>query len=189
MLTLGDNQYEQGELPELPDLLRPDWGRLKGITMPSPGNHDSPSSGYTPYFGAPANYSFDLGAWHLISLDSTAGGVTAATAFLESDLAQHTNRCVLAYWHHPRFSSDSIHNDNTGMSGFWNRLYGARADVVLSGHAHTYERFAPQTPAAVATPTGSASSSWGPGARTLTPSRPPGPTVRYGSRASSACCA
>jgi hypothetical protein len=152
VLTLGDNQYEHGELQNFQTYYEPDWGRVKDITMPSPGNHDPPSSGYGSYFGAPPNYSFGLGAWHLISLDST--GIPAATAFLESDLAQHSNQCVLAYWHHPRFSSDASHGNNTAISGFWTRLYGARADVVLVGHAHTYERFAPQTPAAELDPTG-----------------------------------
>ena len=152
VLTLGDNQYEHGELQNFQTYYEPDWGRVKSITMPSPGNHDPPSSGYGTYFGVPANYSFDLGAWHLISLDST--GLTAAAAFLESDLAQHSNLCVLAYWHHPRFSSDATHGDNTSIGGLWNRLFGARADVILNGHAHTYERFAPQTPLGEASPTG-----------------------------------
>jgi hypothetical protein len=152
VLTLGDNQYEHGELENFQTYYEPDWGRLKAITMPSPGNHDPPSSGYGTYFGKPANYSFELGAWHLIALDST--GVSAATAFLEADLAQHFNRCILAYWHHPRFSSGSTHGNNAGMAPLWDRLYAAGADVVLGGHDHTYERFGPQTPAAQASSTG-----------------------------------
>jgi hypothetical protein len=152
VLTLGDNQYEHGELANFQKYYEPDWGRLKSITMPTPGNHDPPSSGYGPYFGKAANYSFDLGKWHLIALDST--GVPAATAFLESDLAGRTNRCVLAYWHHARFSSDASHGNNTVSAPLWDRLYAAGVDVVLVGHAHTYERFAPQTPAAQASATG-----------------------------------
>jgi hypothetical protein len=146
ILTLGDNQYEAGALANFQTYFDPDWGRLKAVTMPSPGNHDPPSSGYTAYFGVPANYSFDLGEWHLVSLDST--GISAATAFLESDLAGRTNRCVLAYWHHPRFSSGSSHGNNSALAPLWDRLYAAGADVVLNGHEHIYERFAPQTPAA-----------------------------------------
>jgi hypothetical protein len=152
VLTLGDNQYESGELENFYAYYEPDWGRLKSITMPSPGNHDPPSSGYGTYFGMPVNYSFDLGAWHLISLDST--GVTAAATFLESDLAKRTNRCILAYWHHARFSSGATHGNNSAMAPLWDRLYAAGADVILNGHDHIYERFAPQTPAAVASPTG-----------------------------------
>ena len=101
----------------------------------------------------PANYSFDLGAWHLISLDSTgvAGGDRRSST---SDLAGRTNRCILAYWHHPRFSSGATHGNNAATAPLWDRLYAAGADVVLNGHDHIYERFAPQTPAAVASPTG-----------------------------------
>ena len=120
--------------------------------MPSPGNHDPPSSGYTPYFGMPPNYSFDLGAWHLISLDST--NVSGATSFLTGDLANRTNRCILAYWHHAPFSSGGTHGNNGALAPLWDRLYAAGADVILNGHEHMYERFAPQTPAAVASPTG-----------------------------------
>jgi hypothetical protein len=153
VLTLGDNQYEHGELLNFEKFYVSDWGRVRSITMPTPGNHDPPSSGYTAYFGKPPNYSFDLGEWHLIALDST--NVSGATAFLESDLAEHAGRrCILAYWHHPRFSSDVTHGNNAAMGPLWTRLYAAGADVVLVGHAHTYERFAPQTPTAVADPAG-----------------------------------
>lgn len=152
VLTLGDNQYEHGELQNFQTYYEPHWGRVKALTMPTPGNHDPPSSGYTTYFGKPANYSFDIGSWHLIALDST--NVSAATAFLQSDLGAHSNRCTLAYWHHPRFSSDATHGNNSSMGPLWDSLYAARADVVLNGHAHTYERFGPQTPTGVASSTG-----------------------------------
>jgi hypothetical protein len=165
VLTLGDNQYDGGALADYQAYYEPDWGRLKSITMPTPGNHDPPSSGYSTYFGVPANYSYDLGQWHLISLNSTS--IAAATAFLDSDLAQHTNRCILAYWHHPRFSSGSVHGDNTALAPLWDRLYAAGADVVLNGHDHEYERFAPQDPAAVADPAGIREFVVGTGGRTL----------------------
>jgi hypothetical protein len=153
VLTLGDNQYEHGELVNFEKYYVSDWGRVRSITMPTPGNHDPPSSGYTAYFGKPPNYSFDLGTWHLIALDST--DIAAATAFLESDLAQNSGRrCLLAYWHHPRFSSDATHGNNAAIGPLWTRLNAAGADVVLVGHAHVYERFAKQTPTAVASPTG-----------------------------------
>jgi hypothetical protein len=153
VLTLGDNQYEHGELLNFEKYYVSDWGRVKAITMPSPGNHDPPSSGYGPYFGKPPNYSYDLGGWHLIALDST--DITAATTFLESDLAQNAGRrCMLGYWHHPRFSSDATHGNNSAIGPLWTRLAAAGADVILNGHAHTYERFAPQTPTAAASPTG-----------------------------------
>jgi hypothetical protein len=165
VLTLGDNQYDRGELANFQTYYEPDWGRVKSITMPTPGNHDPPSSGYGPYFGKPANYSFDLGKWHMIALDST--GVQAATAFLQTDLLGRTNRCILAYWHHPRFSSDTTHGSSTLTAPFWDRLYAAGADVVLVGHAHTYERFAPQTPAAQPSPAGIRQFVVGTGGRSL----------------------
>jgi hypothetical protein len=153
VLTLGDNQYEHGELVNFEKFYVSDWGRVLPITMPTPGNHDPPSSGYTAYYGKPPNYSFDLGEWHLIALDST--NIPNASAFLDSDLAANQGRrCLLAYWHHPRFSSDVTHGNNAAMGPLWTRLHAAGADVVLVGHAHTYERFAPQTPAGVASPTG-----------------------------------
>ena len=152
VLTLGDNQYENGELANFQTYYAPDWGRLRRITMPSPGNHDPYSSGYAEYFRKPQNYSYDLGAWHLISLDST--NVSAAAAFLDADLPGRANRCILAYWHHPRFSSGATHGNNAAMAPLFERLYAAGADVALTGHEHTYERFAKQTPAAVASPAG-----------------------------------
>ncbi len=166
VLALGDNQYEGGELANYDAFYTPDWGRVKSITMPTPGNHDPPSSGYSAYWGVPPNYSFDVGKWHLISLDSTTTGRAAATAFLEADLAEHSNLCTLAYWHHPRFSSGS-HGDNAALAPFWDRLYAAGADVVLTGHDHTYERFAPQTPAAEPSPTGIRAFVVGTGGRSL----------------------
>ena len=152
VLTLGDNQYEHGELANFDTYYTPDWGRLKSITMPSPGNHDPPSSGYGSYFGMPVNYSYDLGKWHLISLNSNA--VSEAKAFLDADLQTTNERCILAYWHHSRFSSGANHGNNTSIGPLWDSLYAAGADVVLNGHDHIYERFAPQTPAGVASETG-----------------------------------
>jgi hypothetical protein len=165
VLTLGDNQYENGELANFQTYYEPDWGRVKSITRPTPGNHDPPSSGYGPYFGMPVNYSYDLGEWHLIALDST--GMSAATTFLTNDLAKRTNRCILAYWHHARFSSGGTHGNNSAMAPLWDRLHAAGADVVLVGHEHIYERFAPQTPAAVASPTGIRQFTVGTGGRAL----------------------
>jgi calcineurin-like phosphoesterase family protein len=165
VLTLGDNQYERGELLNYQTYYEPDWGRLKSITMPAPGNHDTPSSGYTAYFGVPANYSYDLGKWHVISLDST--GIAAATTFLDADLAQHPSRCILAYWHHPRFSSGGVHGNNSALAPLWDRLYAAGADVILNGHDHDYERFAPQNPAGVADPAGIRELVVGTGGKTL----------------------
>jgi hypothetical protein len=164
-LTLGDNQYPSGTLSDFRRHYGPTWGRFKAKTRPSPGNHEyeiAGAAGYFAYFGKLAKpegrsyYSFDLGAWHLISLDSNidlqAG--SRQERWLRADLATTTKRCILAYWHHPRFTSGAHQGDNPWVGPFWNALYTARADVVLSGHEHNYERFARQNPAGRATPHG-----------------------------------
>ncbi len=164
VLTLGDNAYQSGSDLEFALWYAPSWGRFLSRTRPSPGNHDymtSNASGYFNYFGARAGtrgegwYSYDVGAWHLISLNSNCSDVGGCTAmstqgrWLAADLAATSARCVLAYWHHPRFSS-GMHGDSLGMQPFWQMLYDANADVVLVGHDHTYERFAPQNAAGAA---------------------------------------
>jgi len=161
VLALGDLQYEDGALAKFERSYDVSWGRFKAITSPAVGNHEylTPgAAGYFDYWGDAAGprgtgwYSFDLGAWHLISLDST--DIATATTFLDQDLAARDNRCILAFWHHPRFSSSSAHGNNPAIAPFWDRLYAAGADVVLNGHAHVYERFGPQTPSAQPSPTG-----------------------------------
>jgi calcineurin-like phosphoesterase family protein len=165
VLTLGDNQYEDGSLAKFRASFDPTWGRLKPLLRPTPGNHDYDFGwrGYHQYFGAAAGepgkgwYSFDLGAWHLIALNSSceaAGGCgpgSPQARWLAADLAAHPGRCILAYWHHPRFSSGR-HGGILATTVFWKDLYAAGADVVLNGHDHVYERFAPQTPGGAADP-------------------------------------
>jgi calcineurin-like phosphoesterase family protein len=153
---LGDNAYESGTEQEYRDCYHPTWGRHKARTRPSPGNHEyrTPgAAGYFAYFGAAAGnpaegwYSYDLGAWHVVSLNSelpVAAG-SAQEQWLRADLAAHPARCTLAYWHRPRFSS-ARHGNNAGMQPLWQALFDAGADVVLVGHDHVYERFAPQRP-------------------------------------------
>ena len=160
VLTVGDNQYETGTLDEFQRAYNPTWGRLIDRTYPVPGNHeyDSGAAGYYSYFGARAGdptkgyYSFDVGAWHLIALNSecsSVGGCQAGSpqeTWLRADLAAHPAACTLAYWHKPRFSSGGLHPSSAAFQPLWQALYDAQADVVLSGHAHDYERFAPQAP-------------------------------------------
>jgi acid phosphatase type 7 len=160
VLTLGDQQYERGQLPQFRNAYDRSWGRFKAITRPVPGNHEylSGGSGYFDYFGAAAGdpqkgyYSFDLGAWHLIALNAQCSWVSGGCGpgspqerWLRADLAAHRNACTLAYWHQPRFSSGQ-HGGNPRYDAFWRALYQANADVVLAAHDHDYERFAPQDP-------------------------------------------
>ncbi|SNS38061.1 Calcineurin-like phosphoesterase [Noviherbaspirillum humi] len=153
VLTLGDNTYPVGTLAEFRDCYEPTWGRFKARTYPSPGNHEyytAGAPGYYGYFGAAAGpdrrgyYSFRLGGWHVVSLNSELKGeaMQAQLAWLKEDLAQHPMHCTLAFLHHPRFSSGG-HSDNPRMEAIWRTLHAAGVDVVLAGHDHHYERFAP----------------------------------------------
>jgi Calcineurin-like phosphoesterase len=157
VLLLGDNQYPSGRLAEYRHLYAPTWGRFKARTRPVPGNHEyrTPrAAGYFTYFGKAARpkghsyYSFDLGGWHLIALNSSIdhGPGSAQERWLRADLVATAKRCILAYWHFPRFSSGAHQGSWGSLGTVWNDLYDARADVVLSGHEHSYERFARQTP-------------------------------------------
>jgi len=151
---LGDNVYPDGTAAEFTNCYEPSWGRHKNRTWPSPGNHDyhQPNAGpYYDYFGAQAGtkgvgyYSYSVGSWHIISLNSEVSmSVTSPQGvWLKADLAANPAKCTLAYWHRPRWSSGS-HGTSTTPKALWDALYTAGADVVLVGHDHHYERFAPQ---------------------------------------------
>jgi beta-glucanase (GH16 family) len=158
VLTLGDNAYPDGTASNFASYYDPTWGRHKAKTHPAPGNHDyhtSGASGYFNYFGAAAGdatkgyYSFDLGDWHFIALNTNSQCTTIVCGpgspqeqWLRQDLAAHSNRCTLGYWHHPRWSRGS-HGDFAGVQAFWQALYDYGADVVLAGHDHDYQRWAP----------------------------------------------
>ncbi len=159
VFTLGDNVYLNGTLQEFQTCYEPSWGRHKARTRPVPGNHDYATTGargYFEYFGANAGdptrgyYSYDLGAWHIIVLNSEVdtGENSAQAQWLRDDLAAHPARCVVAMWHKPLFSSGPHGRDGGGdkTRALWNVLYENNADVILNGHDHDYERFAPQDP-------------------------------------------
>jgi 3',5'-cyclic AMP phosphodiesterase CpdA len=151
VLALGDLTYPNGAMKEFTDCYAPTWGRFKDRTWPAPGNHENYTPGATPYFawwGKRAGrgyYSFDLGGWHIVSLDSNLAPPQHAAQldWLRADLAAHPARCTLAYWHHPLYSSGG-HGSIPKMRDAWQLLYAAGAELVLSGHDHDYERFAPQ---------------------------------------------
>jgi hypothetical protein len=165
--TTGDNAYEDGTASEFANCYGTSWGRYKSRTRPSVGNHEYQTpgaSGYYNYFGSSAGdpdkgyYSYDLGEWHIISLNSMCGEVGGCDAnspmvtWLKDDLASNPASCTLAYFHHPLFSSGSEHGNDPRMRPSWDALYEAGAEVVLNGHDHDYERFGPQTPAGEADP-------------------------------------
>lgn len=162
VLPLGDTQYENGTLAAYKSVYDPTWGQYRSISYPAIGNHEyltSGASGYFSYFGVPAYYSYNLGNWHMISLNSECshvGGCGAGSrqeAWLLADLAANPSQCTLAYWHEPRWSSGE-HSDATQMSTVWADLVAAKVDVVLSGHNHDYERFAPLNAAGKPDPLG-----------------------------------
>ena len=171
VMAVGDNAYEFGSLSDYLLCYHPTWGRHKARTRPAAGNHEylTPgAAGYFAYFfpdgAAPTGYySYDLGRWHVVVLNSmtqwtacpppktspddgrTCVGDVAQRLWLVTDLETHRNRCTIAYFHHPRFSS-ARHGSQYEMQQFWDILYAAGVDVVVSAHDHVYERFGPQDP-------------------------------------------
>jgi hypothetical protein len=160
VVTLGDNAYEKGTASEFSNCYKPTWGRHKSRTRPAVGNHEyltSGAAGYFDYFGAAAGdpkkgyYSYNLGAWHIVVLNSNCSKVgdcdsgSPQEQWLRQDLKAHPTKCTLAYWHHPRFSFGSYSNDSSTQD-LWQALYDNGAEIVLSGHDHNYQRWALQTP-------------------------------------------
>jgi hypothetical protein len=160
VLPLGDEQYPAGTGPAFAASYHPSWGRLNPIAHPVPGNHEYGTPGAVPYyqyFGASAGtagqgwYSYELGSWHVVALNSNCAFVTGGCGsgspqevWLRADLAAHPAACTLAYWHHPLFTSGQ-EVPAVEMSTIWADLTSAGADVVVNGHNHDYERFAPQS--------------------------------------------
>src|SRR5918992_3928460 len=163
--ALGDTVYNDGTPAEYVGCYEPAWGLVKARTRPAVGNHEyrTPgATGYYGYFGAAAGdpsqgyYSYDVGTWHVVVLNSNCTFVSCAAGsaqdeWLRAELAASEAQCTLAYWHHPRFSSGH-HGNDPSVAPFWDALYEYGADLVLNGHDHNYERFAPQRPDAVADP-------------------------------------
>ncbi|MDQ1673702.1 MAG: hypothetical protein QOC98_2264, partial [Frankiaceae bacterium] len=182
VLPLGDEQYNCGGLSAFQQVYNPTWGAQKAVTNPVPGNHEYQTSGgtncpsahnasaYFSYFGASAGdpakgyYSFNLGAWHIVALNSElcygqspynqspiggtagCGAGSAQETWLKTDLATNKTACTMAYWHEPRWYSYGGGSDDS-TDAWMKDLYAAKADVVLTGHQHFYERFAQQNPA------------------------------------------
>jgi hypothetical protein len=163
VLPLGDQQYECGEAANYAAVYANTWGTFKGVEHPVPGNHEygnsgectpSDASGYFSYFGGAAGvagqgyYSYDIGTWHLIALNSNCnfvpGGCDVGSPqelWLKNDLAAHPATCVLAYWHHPRWSAGPNVGDDDMTGALWSDLVAAHAELVLVGHDHTYQRY------------------------------------------------
>jgi hypothetical protein len=159
--VLGDSVYQRGTPAEFAACYAPSWGRFKARTRPTAGNHEygTPgAAGYYAYFGPRAGhpergwYAYRLGDWRVVVLNSNCGRVggcgpgSPQLRWLRAELRTHQAACTLAYWHHPRFSS-GLHGDDPTVAPFWDALYAAGAEVVLTGHDHHYERLGPLSPA------------------------------------------
>jgi len=162
VFTAGDEAYPEGSAENFRDCYDPSWGRFLDRTLPAVGNHEygtAGAAGYYGYFGSDGSggwpsghawYSLQVGTWHVVVLDSDCdivgcGRRSPQLAWLKADLAGHPARCTLAIWHHPRFSSGG-HGNDPAVAPFWRALMRAGAELVINGHDHDYERFAPQTP-------------------------------------------
>jgi hypothetical protein len=182
VLALGDEQYVEGRATKFLTQYGPTWGRLLTITHPVPGDHEYASGGaygYFAYFGPAAGdpkrgyYSFNLGAWHIIALNSVCEAVggcangSVQEQWLAADLKAHPSRCTLAFWHDPRFSSGGD-GDDPEYTAFWDDLYAAGAELILNGNDHSYERFAPQNPKATPSANGIQEFVVGTGGKSLT---------------------
>lgn len=166
VMAIGDLAYPDGTKENFACYDKT-WGRVKSRTRPAVGNHEFHSTSatfYFQYFGAVAGdfkdgfYSYNLGAWHIVVLNSECdevGGCSAGSReekWLRDDLASHPASCTLAYFHKPLFSSGAKHGNDPALQPFFQALYDARADVVVAGHDHDYERFALQSPTGAADP-------------------------------------
>ena len=160
VLALGDIQYNSGSLAQFNAVYNPTWGRVKSITRPVVGNHEygtSNASGYFTYYGSAAGdptkgyYSFDVGTWHIVTLNSNCTIVacdagSAQEQWFRSDLSAHPAACTMVLTHHARWSSGHD-GDNVFLQPLWQAMIDGGVDVLLSGHSHNYERFAPQNAA------------------------------------------
>jgi acid phosphatase type 7 len=166
--ALGDLVYPTGKLETYKACYGPTWGQFLQVTKPAIGNHDyagGTSQGYAAYFGKAAGpspehyYSYNLGEWHVIVLNSNCwavGGCEQGSKqykWLQANLEKNQTKCTLAYWHHPRFSS-ALHGNNEFMQDVWALLANSGVELVLSGHDHSYERFAPLNAAGQPSKTG-----------------------------------
>ncbi|MEU7908897.1 DNRLRE domain-containing protein [Actinoplanes sp. NPDC049118] len=158
--AMGDTAYMEGTAEQFAQCYEPTWGRHRARTRPAVGNHEYRTPGAAPYFayfGAAAGepgkgyYAYDLGEWHVVVLNSNCTFVSCAAGsaqerWLRADLAADKSRCTLAYWHHPLFTSAANHKGEAAVRPLYQALYDDGAEVVLTGHNHNYERFAPQDP-------------------------------------------
>jgi hypothetical protein len=176
VLTLGDQQYDDGDLSDFQGSYAQTWGRFGSITKPVPGNHEyhsSDASGYFDYFRkqttSPGYYAFDVDRWRIYALNSNCSDIDCdqEAAWLDRDMTAHPRTCTAIAMHHPRYSSDSQHGDSTKVRRFWEVAIAHHADLALAGHAHDYERFRAMDADGNVTPEGLVSFVVGTGGKSL----------------------
>jgi acid phosphatase type 7 len=157
VLALGDLAYNNGSAEDFEECYDPSWGAFRDRTRPVPGNHEyrtDEAQPYYDYFGSRAGesgkgwYSFDLGEWHIVALNSNCDDVgcdegSEQEQWLRADLEENAARCTLAFWHAPRFSSGAEHGGTRSVKDLWQVLLDNDVELLLAGHEHLYERTAP----------------------------------------------
>ncbi|MBA3233975.1 MAG: alkaline phosphatase [Propionibacteriales bacterium] len=149
--TLGDHVYPTASLEQFRAVYRPTWGRMKAVTFPTPGDHDygkTAGKGYFSYFDRRPYYTFAMGGWRVLSLNSEINhsANSAQVRWLRRKLASTNAHCIAAYFSTPRWTSGPRAPGDASFNPFWKALYAAHADLVIGGDTHNYERFAKQTP-------------------------------------------
>lgn len=173
VFAVGDNAYSSGTINEYNNCYEPTWGRHKARTKPVPGNHEyrTPgAAGYYQYFdNISPYYAYDIGGWRIYALNSEidVSANSPQVEWLQADLAANPRQCVLAYWHQPRWSSGTNHGNDTEFQTLWQIFFEAGAEVVVNGHEHNYERFAPMNASGQPDPMGVRAFVVGTGGRSL----------------------
>lgn len=147
VVALGDTAYEDGSREDYAGYYEPTWGAFKGRTFAVPGNHEyhtNGASGFARYFGheSLSNRGVDLCGWRLLLVNEYEG-VDSGARFLAREARRRPDVPHIVVWHEPRFSSGEEHGSDPDMQPLWAAAVAARAAVVLNGHDHDYERFAP----------------------------------------------
>lgn len=154
VFTTGDNAYPNGTAENFRDCYHPHWGRHRERTRPVPGNHEYDSPGAAPYFAyfeekagpfGLGYYAYTAGPWRVIALNSEipVDSDSIQIQWLRNELAASRTQCTMAYWHKPLFTSGP-RGPNRELREVWRTLYEFNADLIITGHDHLYERFAPQ---------------------------------------------
>jgi hypothetical protein len=181
VFTTGDNAYPDGAPSDYAERYDPTWGSFKDRTHPVPGNHDyhmDDAAGYVDYFGIQnvsndvdggLYYAWDAGDyWRVYALNSEISTEGAQLRWLRDDVAAHPDKHYALVTHRPRYTSSEEHGPTEEICPLWDALAATGGlEIVLAGHNHHYERFAPMDCAERASADGARSFVIGSGGGTL----------------------